>query len=96
MTPRQDLMPGLLTASGTYWGLGLDQRGDSVVIAGFHRDLVTGGTYQDLTTIFLIETDSPLSADDWVIHRNTILDIDMYPRSASPIEVEIGEDDVAA
>ncbi|CAI8398540.1 MAG: Serine protease AprX [Marine Group II euryarchaeote MED-G33] len=94
MTPRQDLMPGLLTSSGTYWGLGLDQRDDSVVIAGFHRDLVTGGTYQDLTTIFLIETDSPLSADDWEIHRNTILDIDMYPRSASPIEVEIGEDDI--
>ena len=94
MTPRQDLMPGLLSAEGTYWGLGLDQRDDTVVIAGYHRDLVTGGTYQDLTTIFLIETDSPLSADDWSIHRNTVLDIDMYPRSASPIQVEVGKDDI--
>jgi hypothetical protein len=87
-------MPGLLSAEGTYWGLGLDQRDDTVVIAGYHRDLVTGGTYQDLTTIFLIETDSPLSADDWSIHRNTVLDIDMYPRSASPIQVEVGKDDI--
>ncbi|MFL2947573.1 MAG: S8 family serine peptidase [Candidatus Poseidoniales archaeon] len=94
MTPRQDLMPGLLSAEGTYWGLGLDQRDDTVVIAGYHRDLVTGGTYQDLTTIFLIETDSPLSADDWLIHRNTVLDIDMYPRSASSIQVEVGKDDI--
>jgi subtilisin family serine protease len=94
MTPRQDLMPGLLSAEGTYWGLGLDQRDDTVVIAGYHRDLVTGGTYQDMTTIFLIETDSPLSADDWLIHRNTVLDIDMYPRSASPIQVEVGKDDI--
>ncbi|MDE0708749.1 MAG: hypothetical protein OSB33_07365, partial [Candidatus Poseidoniales archaeon] len=96
MTPRQDKMPGLLSAEGTYWGLGLDQRDDKVVIAGYHRDLVTGGTYQDLTSIFLIETDSPLSAspEDWDIRRNTILDIDMYPRSASPIQVEIGKNDI--
>ena len=96
MTPRQDKMPGLLSAEGTYWGLGLDQRDDKVLIAGYHRDLVTGGTYQDLTTIFLVETDSPLSAspEDWDIRRNTVLDIDMYPRSASPIQVEIGKKDI--
>ena len=93
-TPRQDLMPGLLTAEGTYWGLGLDQKDDTVVLAGYHRDLVTGGTYQDITSIFLIETDSPLSADDWSIHRNVVLDIDMYPRTAPPIEIEIGKDDI--
>nr|MCS5532351.1 hypothetical protein [Candidatus Poseidoniales archaeon] len=94
MTPRQDLMPGLLSAEGTYWGLGLDQRDDTVVLAGYHRDLVTSGTYQDITTIFLIETDSPLSADDWIVHRNAILEIDLYPRSAPPLEVEIGKDDI--
>jgi hypothetical protein len=94
MTPRQDVMPGLLSAEGTYWGLGLDQRDDTVVLAGYHRDLVTSGTYQDITTIFLLETDSPLSADDWVLHRNAILDIEMYPRSAPSIDVEIGKDDI--
>ncbi|MCS5534458.1 MAG: hypothetical protein NZ802_01250, partial [Candidatus Poseidoniales archaeon] len=94
MTPRQDVMPGLLSAEGTYWGLGLDQRDDTVVLAGYHRDLVTSGTYQDITTIFLLETDSPLSADDWVLHRNAILEIDLYPRSAPPLEVEIGKDNI--
>ncbi|MEE2758791.1 MAG: S8 family serine peptidase [Candidatus Thermoplasmatota archaeon] len=94
MTPRQDLMPGLLSAQGTYWGLGLDQKDDTVVLAGYHRDLVTGGTYQDTTSVFLIETNSPLSADDWIIHRNTILDIEIYPRAAPPIEIEIGKDDI--
>ena len=94
MTPRQDLMPGLLTAEGTYWGIDIDQKNDNVVIAGYHRDMVTGGTYQDITTIFLIKTDSPLSADNWVIHRNAILDVNMYPRSAPPLDVEIGVDDI--
>ena len=94
MTPRQDLMPGLLSAEGTYWGLGLDQKDDTVVLAGYHRDLLTGGTYQDTTSVFLIKTDSPLSADDWLIHRNVILDIEMYPRSAPSIEIEIGKDDI--
>ena len=94
MTPRQDLMPGLLTAEGTYWGLGLDQKGDQVIIAGYHRDLVTGGTYQDSTSIFLIQTESPLASDGWSIHRNVILDIDLYPRSTSPLQVEIGDDDI--
>ena len=94
MTPRQDLMPGLLTAEGTYWGIDIDQRGDTVIIAGYHRDLVTGGTYQDTTSVFMIETDSPLSADEWDVHRNCILNIDMYPRTTPPLEVEIGKDDI--
>ena len=96
MTPRQDKMPGLLSAEGTYWGLGLDQKDDNVVIAGYHRDMVTGGTYQDLTSIFLIDTESPLSAspEDWEIRRNIVLDINMYPRSAPPIQVEIGKKDI--
>ena len=85
-------MPGLLTAEGTYWGIDIDQRGDTVMIAGYHRDLVTGGTYQDTTSVFIIETDSPLSADEWDIHRNSILNIDMYPRTTPPLEVEIGKD----
>ena len=94
MTPRQDLMPGLLTAEGTYWGLGLDQKDDQVIIAGYHRDLVTGGSYQDSTTIFLIQTESPLASDGWSIHRNAILGIDLYPRSTAPLQVEIGNDDI--
>ena len=94
MTPRQDLMPGLLTAEGTYWGLGIDQKADRVVLAGYHRDLFTNGTYQDTTSIFLISTDSPLSSEDWTISRNIILDIEMYPRTAPGIEIEIGQDDI--
>jgi subtilisin family serine protease len=94
MTPRQDLMPGLLAAEGTYWGLGMDQSEDRVVIAGYHRDLFTSGTYQDTTSIFLIDTDSLYSADGWSISRNVVLDIEMYPRTAPAIDVEIGKNDI--
>ncbi|MDP6899401.1 MAG: S8 family serine peptidase [Candidatus Thalassarchaeaceae archaeon] len=94
MTPRQDLMPGLLSAEGTYWGLGLDQTGDQVVLSGYHRDMLTGGTYQDTTSIFLLETESPLSSEDWTLTRNVVMDIEMYPRSAPSIDVEIGRDQI--
>ena len=94
MTPRQDLMPGLLTAEGTYWGIGMDQSHGEVVIAGYHRDLFTSGSYQDTTSIFLVETESLYSADDWSIARNVVLDIDLHPRSAPAIEVEIGDEDI--
>jgi subtilisin family serine protease len=94
MTPKQDLMPGLLAAEGTYWGLGIDQVEDRVIVAGYHRDLVTNGTYQDMTSIFLLDTESPLSSTSWSLSRNVILDIEMYPRTTPEIEVEIGQEHI--
>jgi len=94
MTPKQDLMPGLLTSEGTYWGFDLDQYGDRVIIAGYHRDLFTGGSYSDLTGVFLIWTDSPLSAEEWSLTNNVLLNLDILPHAAPALQVELGSDDV--
>lgn len=92
MTPKQDLMDGLLASEGTYWGLDIDQSGDHVVIAGYHRDLFTGGSYNDVTSIFTLSTHSPLSASDWSLTTNVILDVELSHLEKDPLQVEIGED----
>ena len=59
MRPIQDLMDPILLSDGKYWGVDIDVDGTKLLVAGYHRDLLTGGTYQDLTSIFILEADAP-------------------------------------
>ena len=68
-----DLMPPLMLAEGTYWGIGLSLNDDgSVYVAGYHRDLFTSGTYDDITSIFLLSAISPLSSGSWQLTRDVV------------------------
>ena len=46
---------------------------------GLSGDVFSGGTLEDVTDIFLLHADSPLSSDDWTDAR-IIHDIDADPR----------------
>lgn len=92
MTPIQDLMDPILLSDGKYWGIDLDVKGTELLVAGYHRDLLTGGSYQDLTSIFLLEADAPTSSNDWRLTPNVIADIDVVAGQTDPVQIEFGED----
>ena len=52
-------MTPLKLSEGKYWGLALTQNGDRMVIGGYHRDIATGGSWQDITSIFVLISDTP-------------------------------------
>ncbi len=95
MTPIQDLMEPLLLSDGKYWGIDIDVDDEEVLVSGYHRDMFTGGTFGDQTSVFLLHADNPTKSSDWTLTPNIIGEIDLIPGAASSLDVEFGEDDRA-
>jgi len=93
MRPIQDLMDPILLSDGKYWGIDIDVDDTKLLVAGYHRDFLTGGTYQDLTSIFILEADAPTSSNDWRLTPNAISDIDVVAGYTDPVQIEYGEED---
>ena len=93
MRPIQDLMDPILLSDGKYWGIDIDVDGTKLLVAGYHRDLLTGGSFQDLTSIFILEADAPTSSNDWRLTPNAISDIDVIAGYTDPVQIEYGEED---
>jgi len=90
----QRLMPPLKHNEGEYWGLTIATDGPLVVIGGYHRDIATGGTYQDMTNLFLISTNSPSDPDSWATTRNVLTGVDTAKHISDPPAIAIGEEKI--
>tara|TARA_B100000959_G_scaffold287484_1_gene372734 strand:- start:14079 stop:15302 length:1224 start_codon:yes stop_codon:yes gene_type:complete len=45
---------------------------------------------EDITNIFLLHADAPVSSSDWKIERSIISDIDVPPANSDPLAIEFG------
>jgi len=95
MSPIQDLMDPISLSDGKYWGIDIDVEGEEVLISGYHRDMFTGGTFGDETSVFLLHADNPTKSSDWTLTPNVIGEIDLIPGTASSLDVEFGEEEGA-
>ena len=95
MSPIQDLMDPLLLSDGKYWGIDIDVDDEEVLVSGYHRDMFTGGTFGDQTSVFLLHADNPTKSSDWTLTPNIIGELDLIPGAASSLDIEFGEDDGA-
>ncbi|MFL2956033.1 MAG: S8 family serine peptidase [Candidatus Thalassarchaeaceae archaeon] len=93
MTPIQDLIQPILLSDGKYWGIDMDLDGTEILISGYLRDTLTGGSNQDLTSIFVLQADAPTSSGDWALTPNVISDIDVISGQTDPVQIEFGEDE---
>ncbi|MFL2961481.1 MAG: CARDB domain-containing protein, partial [Candidatus Poseidoniaceae archaeon] len=92
-TSTSHLTP-LKQSEGSYWGLDLSVRGDEIVLAGYHRDISTGGSWNDITNIFMIHNDDSKSSSGWTTRMNILTDIDIKPQDGDAIAVAIGQEDI--
>ena len=92
MTPVQDLMPGIPLSDGKYWGIDSDVRDGEILVSGYHRDVFGGGSLEDVTNIFLLHSESPVSSSDWTLKPDVIADIEADPAQSYPLSVEFGRD----
>ncbi|MFL2977693.1 MAG: S8 family serine peptidase [Candidatus Thalassarchaeaceae archaeon] len=90
--PSIELMPPLLASEGSYFGIDLEVEDGTVVVAGYHRDIFAGGTYQQSTDIFLTHSDTAYDQDNWTVTKPVIADVPTLPGTIHPLDVEIGED----
>jgi hypothetical protein len=61
-------------------------------VAGYHRDLFTGGTMGDITNIFLLHADAPTSSSDWDLSPSIIAGIDIPQSASDPLAIEFGHE----
>tara|TARA_B100000579_G_scaffold83014_1_gene64738 strand:- start:188 stop:1822 length:1635 start_codon:yes stop_codon:yes gene_type:complete len=92
ISPAQDLLPGIPLSDGKYWGIDMDVKDSEILVSGYHRDVFSGGTLEDVTDIFLLHAESPLSSDDWILMPEIIHDIDADPAQRDSLSVEFGEE----
>jgi len=90
----QSLTTPLKISEGSYWGLSMAYDGERLIIVGFHRDIATGGSYQDITNLILLSTTNPSSAEDWVLSPAVIQNVDISSHLGSAPAVAIGKDRV--
>ena len=84
----------LKQSEGNYWGFDLSSRGDEIVLAGYHRDILTGGSWNDITNIFMIHNDNAKSSTGWTTKMNVLSDIDIKPQYGDALAVGIGKDTI--
>jgi subtilisin family serine protease len=92
MTPIQDLLKGIPLSDGKYWGIDMDVSDSEIIVAGYHRDLFTGGTMGDITNIFLLHADAPTSSSDWDLSPSIIAGIDIPQSASDPLAIEFGHE----
>ena len=91
-TPKHYHMPALKLSEGSYYGFTFDQYDGTMVLAGYHRDLSTGGSWQDLTSIFVLSSPTPDRGPSWGNAVTVLVDIDIQPADAQPLAVGLGEE----
>jgi len=87
-----DLLPALMLAEGTYWGIDLSVDGGEVLIGGYHRDLFTGGTYDDETSVFLLAAASPLDRESWNLTEDVVDNLVPPTNREGSVKVAHGDD----
>ncbi len=91
-TPKHYHMPALKFSEGSYYGFAFDQYDGTMVLAGYHRDLSTGGSWQDVTSLFVISSTSPDRGASWSSPITVLSDIDIRPGDVQPLGVGLGEE----
>ena len=92
-TEKQTHMQPVKLSEGRYWGLDIAKRGDRIVLAGYHRDIATGGSYNDITSIFVLMSDTPLIQSSWS-SSYILANIDIKPSQGDSLAIALGEENM--
>ena len=93
LSSKSSHMTPLKQSEGSYWGFDMSVNGDEIVLAGYHRDILTGGSWNDITNVFMIHNDD-YKSNSWTTKMNVLSDIDIKPQDGDPLAVAIGDDEI--
>ena len=92
-TSIQSHMTPLKLSEGKYWGLALTENDERMVLGGYHRDIATGGSWQDITSIFVLISDSPQIESSWS-YSQILNDIDIRPSQGDSLAIALGQENL--
>jgi subtilisin family serine protease len=90
VTPVHYQMPAQKLSEGSYWGLALAEYDETLVLAGYHRDIKTEGSWQDVTSIFTLVSNNPDGPTSWGNPINVLSNIDIRASKGDALVIGYG------
>ena len=91
MLPIHHHLTPLKISEGQYWGLDLTQEDETVVLSGYFRNISTGGSWSDLTSIFSIHSTTPDVGENWTSMKTHVPVIDIHPSDGDQLATLLNE-----
>ena len=79
MLPVHKHLTPLKISEGKYWGLDLTEDEGTMVLSAYYRNISTGGSWSDLTSIFSIHSSNPDEGQSWSNPALHLSDVDIHP-----------------
>ena len=91
MLPIHHHLTPLKISEGQYWGLDLTQEDETVVLSGYFRNISTGGSWSDLTSIFSIHSTTPDVGENWTSMKTHVPVVDIHPSDGDQLATLLNE-----
>ena len=85
MLPVHHHLTPIKIAEGQYWGLDISEEDGLYVLSGYYRNISTGGSWSDTTSLFSIHSTNPDLKENWSSPVNHLVNIDIHPNEGDPL-----------
>ena len=85
MLPIHHHLTPLKISEGQYWGLDISEEDGLYVLSGYYRNISTGGSWSDTTSLFSIQSTNPDLKENWSSPVNHLVNIDIHPDEGDPL-----------
>lgn len=85
MLPVHHHLTPLKIAEGQYWGLDISEEDGLYVLSGYYRNISTGGSWSDTTSLFSIRSTNPDLKENWSSPVNHLVNIDIHPNEGDSL-----------
>ena len=85
MLPVHHHLTPIKLSEGQYWGLDLSEEDGLYVLSGYYRNISTGGSWSDTTSLFSIQSTNPDLKENWSSPVDHLVNIDIHPNDGDPL-----------
>lgn len=89
MLPVHHHLTPLKISEGKYWGLDITEEDGLYVLSGYYRNISTGGSWSDITSIFSIQSTTPDIKENWSSPVNHLVNIDIHPDDGDSLSTSL-------
>ena len=89
MLPVHHHLTPLKISEGQYWGLDITEEDGLYVLSGYYRNISTGGSWSDITSIFSIQSTTPDLKENWSSPVNHLVNIDIHPGDGDSLSISL-------
>ena len=92
MLPIHKHLVPLKLSEGKYWGLDLAENDGTLVLSGYYRNISTGGSWSDITSIFSLYSSNPDEGLSWSEPKIHIADVNIHPDDGDKLSTVLDDE----